>query len=98
MKQLSILFLAALLWAAPASPLSALPASTIHLAEETLTDATSQQVLEAAAPLMGESSASLYARYQAGSVNITDLGPIRGGHTYRVSSGDTLIIVDLVAG
>jgi hypothetical protein len=98
MKQFPILFIGALLWAAPASPLNALPASTIFLAEETLSDATVQQVLDAAAPLVGESSASLYARYQAGSVTITDLGPIRGGYTYRVSSGDTIIIVDLVGG
>ena len=98
MKKFQFILFTGLLMAASASPLSALPATAILMAEETLTDATAQQVLDAAAPLMGESSASLYARYQAGSVTITDLGPIRGGHTYRVSSRDTIIIVDLIGG
>jgi hypothetical protein len=96
MKQLPILFLAALLLAAPAGQLSAhaLPASLV--ADESLSDATVQQVLDLAAPLVGESSASLYRRYEAGTVTITDLGPILGGHRYAVhyQAGAEFVIVD----
>ena len=97
MQQLSILFLAALLWAAPASQLRAHAPDSRHLmAEETLSDATVQQVLDAAAPLVGESSASLYSQYQAGIVTITDLGPVRGGHRYQVSRANSFV-VDLIS-
>jgi hypothetical protein len=94
MKKLPILLLSALLLAAPASQLSALPSNVILTAEESLTDATAQQVLDAAAPLVGESSASLMSQYRAGIVTITDLGPVRGGHSYRVSRVD--FVMDLV--
>jgi hypothetical protein len=101
MKQLPILLLAGLLLAAPASQLSAHTASMPQAqADETLSDATAQKVLDAAAPRIGESSASLYARYQAGSVTITDLGPISNGNRYAVyhRSQVDYIVVDIIQG
>lgn len=96
MKQFPILFIGALLWAAPASPLNARLTPATCVVEETLSDATVQQVLDAAAPLVGESSASLYRQYQAGIVTITDLGPVRGGHRYQVSRANSFV-VDLIS-
>lgn len=98
MKNLPIVMLSALLLAAPASQLSALPSTAILMAEETLTDATVQQVLDTAAPLLGTTSVSLYAGYQTGSVTITDLGPIQGGNRYAVSTRADYIVVDIIQG
>jgi hypothetical protein len=86
-----------LLFSASASVVHALPSTAILVAEESLTDATAQQVLDAAAPLIGESSASLFSQYQAGTITITDLGPVRGGHRYQVSRGQD-IVIELVVG
>jgi hypothetical protein len=96
MKAASLL-LAGLLLAAPVGRLSARALPAFVQADETLSDATAQQVLEAAAPQIGESATSLYAQYQSHLVAITDLGPIRGGHRYAVSkAGAYSIIIDLV--
>jgi hypothetical protein len=98
MKIVHVLF-AALLFAAPASQLSA-RISSFPTVQMTLSDATAQKVLDAAAPRIGESSASLYARYQAGSVTITDLGPISNGNRYAVyhRSQVDYIVVDIIQG
>lgn len=90
------IFFAALLFSAPASQLSALPSTVIVIAEESLTDATAQRVLDEAAPQFGESSTSLMSQYRAGTVSITDLGPVRGGNRYEVSRGNNIIIVDII--
>lgn len=87
-----------LLFSASASALHALPSTAIVVAEETLSDATAQQVLDAAAPLIGESSASLFSQYQAGTTTITDLGPVRGGQRYQVSRGHSIVIELIVNG
>lgn len=95
-KILSLL-VAGLLLAAPASPLSARMVPELGLAEESLSTATAQQVLDATAPHVGESSASLYAQYEAGTVTITDLGPVRGGNQYQVSKpGANGFVIDIV--
>lgn len=87
-----------LLFSASASVVHALPSTVVLMAEETLTDATAQQVLDAAAPLIGESSASLFSQYQAGTITITDLGPVRGGHRYQVSRGQDIVIELVING
>lgn len=91
---------AALLFSACASAttLSA-HASTVSLGGgKTLTDATTRRVLDAAAPLLGVSSAQLYTEYQTGLVTIAYLGPIRGGHRYGVTRGNSYIITDDLIG
>jgi hypothetical protein len=94
---IQFLLLAGLLLAAPVGQLSARTAPDMALAEESLGTATAQQVLDAAAPLVGESSASLYTQYTAGVVSITDLGPIRGGHRYQVSKAGVYdFVIDIV--
>jgi hypothetical protein len=97
MKQLPILLLAGLLLAAPASQLSAHRAPVLLLTNATLSDATAQRVLQAAAPLFGTSAERLYSGYQAGSVTITNLGPVRGGTRYEVSQGNLSFILDEIA-
>jgi hypothetical protein len=88
------ILLAALLFSASASPLSADSARSILAATESLSDATVQRVLALAAPLLGTSSANLNAGYQAGTVTITDLGPVRDGHRYGVTRGSDYVIID----
>jgi hypothetical protein len=92
------LFFIALLCAAPASQLSAHTASlTSPQAEEILTDTSAYAVLEAAAPLLGESVTHLNNCYRTGSLTITDLGLTRAGRRYQVVyEQHTGIIVELI--
>ena len=94
MKPLLVLSISALLLAGPVHASSAGIAPDIALADETLSDATAQRVLEAAAPHWGTTSATLYAEYQGGRVSITDLGPSARGHSYGVTRGTDYIIID----
>jgi hypothetical protein len=97
MKKFQILFFAGLLMAAPASAAHTHLTPASYVVEEALSDATAQQVLDAAAPQVGETAASLYGQYKSGAVQIADLGPIRGGHRYEVSRGqDFIIIIDII--
>jgi hypothetical protein len=92
MKNLPILLLFALLLAAPAGQLSAHHTAAKLLAGQPTNGITPRQVLNVAAPLFGTTADSLYAGYLAGTVTIAYVGPIRNGHRYAVTSGNTIII------
>jgi hypothetical protein len=94
MKQLLVLSISALLMAGAVHASHTRTTPDIALADETLSDATAQRVLEAAAPQLGTTAATLYAEYQGGRVSITDLGPSARGHSYGVTRGTNFIIID----
>lgn len=96
MKKIKLLLFAAMLLAAPVSRLSARTTAVPMVTEETLSDATVQQVLEAAALQIGESYSSLNSLHQAGTLTIIDLGPVRDGRLYRLSRTDTDWVTDIV--
>lgn len=93
MKVLSLLF-AGLLLAAPVGQLSARTTPVLAMAAESLSTATVGRVLELAAPQFGMTTAQLTALYDAGQVQIDDLGPIRGGHRYGVTHGTQWFPID----
>lgn len=94
MKPSSILLFAGLLLAAPARQLSARTTPATVMAEESLDIATVSRVLRLAAPAFGMTDVALTALYDAGRVQIDDLGPIRGGHRYGVTHGTQWFPID----
>jgi hypothetical protein len=93
MKKTVSLLLAGLLLAAPVGQLSA-RAAAFTLAEAALDSATTSRVLRLAAPEFGMTEVQLSALYDAGQVQIDDLGPIRGGHRYGVAHGTQWFPID----
>lgn len=93
MKKITMLLLAGLLLAAPGSPLSAHAIASTS-ASELLDSATTSRVLRLAAPAFGMTDIQLTALYDAGQVQIDDLGPIRDGHRYGVTYGTQWFPID----
>ena len=92
-NKILFLLVAGLLLAAPADRLSARAAASAS-ASELLDSATTSRVLRLAAPAFGMTDFQMTALYDAGQVQIDDLGPIRGGHRYGVTHGAQWFPID----